>query len=65
MEARFSQIQSHTIATTSDPKLNHSTYFTISLNKLANNPEHFRPNQGNFTVFSMHNIIYRSCDPHK
>ena len=38
-------------------------YFTIALNESAINPEHFGPNEGNFTVFFMYNIIIRPCDP--
>ena len=62
---RFSKSQSHIIAITANPRLNHSTYFTISLNELSIHPGYFEPIQGNFTVLFMHNIIYRSCDTHK
>ena len=44
------------IATTPNPKLNYSIYFTISLNESAINPEYFGPNQGNFTVFFVYNL---------
>ena len=57
MEAQFYQIQSHTIAITANPKLNHSTYFTISLNESAINPDHFGPNQDKFTILFMDNAI--------
>ena len=45
MEARFYQVQSHTIAITANPKLNHST-----LNESAINP-------GHFTILFMDNAI--------
>ena len=64
MEGDFSHIQSHITATTSNSKLNCSTYFTISLNESAITPEHFVPNQGNLTAFFKQNIICRSHDAH-
>ena len=63
--SRFSQIQSHTIATIANPTVNHSTYFTIALNESAINPGHFGPIQGNCTVLFMLNLICRSRDTHK
>ena len=65
MESGFSQIQSHKIAITANPKLIHSTYFTIFLNESTIDPGHFGPIQGNFIVLFIHNIICRSCNTHE
>ena len=62
MEAGFSQIRSHTIATTRNPQLCHSTYFPTSLYESAVNPEEFGPSQSNLTDFFVYNILCRSRD---
>ena len=57
MEAEFLQIQSHKIAITANPMLNHCTYFTLVLNELAINPGHFGPLQGSLTVLMVFILI--------